>query len=104
MGIGPRAKMYPYYNTLPVMFKTFARRSVITFEEFLASASREAITDPGTAMVSVLRRENVPGIDVDAIVRDSWLNPQSNPPNILRFLTHIAERGQWGVNVSVVVD
>lgn len=86
------------------MFKTFARRSVITFEDFLQAASREAITDPGSAMVSVLRREDVPGIDVNAIVCDSWLNPQSNPSNILRFLTYIAERGQWGVNVSVVVD
>lgn len=96
--------MYSYYNTLPVVFRTFARRSVITFEEFLSSASRESITDPGSAMISVLRREDVPGIDVNSIVSDSWLNPQSNPSNILRFLTYISERGQWGVNVSVVVD
>ncbi len=88
-----------------VVFKTFSRRNTITFEEFLQAASREATSDPGSAMVSVLQREKVPGINIGQITNNSGLDPQSKPHNLLRFLAHISERGQWGVNLSVrVVD
>ena len=78
-------------------------RNVITFEEFLRLAKQAGSSDPGTAMVTVLRSNRVPGIDTDRISRDLSLNQSGNPGNILKFLGHIAENGQWGVNMDVVI-
>lgn len=84
------------------MFATQSR-SVITFEEFLNRARTSGITDPGTAMMSVLRINPVPGIEVGRLERDLTLNPSGNPGNVLRFLCTIAREGQWGVNLNVTV-
>ena len=73
----------------------------LTFEEFLARAERSGISDPGSAMMSVLRENRVPGIDVGRIESDRGLNPCGNPSNVVRFLRHVADRGQWGVNLEV---
>jgi hypothetical protein len=78
-------------------------RSVITFEEFLNLARTSGITDPGTAMISVLRVNPVPGIDVGRIERDLTLNPSGNPGNVLKFMCTIAREGQWGVNMNVTI-
>lgn len=87
------------------MFNVFASqtRTVLTFEEFLDRAKTSGISDPGAAMLSVLRLYGVPGIDLDRIERDLSLNPSGNPGNVLRFLCHIASAGQWGVNLNVTV-
>ena len=84
------------------MFAT-QNRNVITFEEFLRLALRAGSADPGTAMMTVLRSNSVPGIDINRIMNDLYLNPSGNPGNILKFLCHIAENGQWGVNMDVVI-
>ena len=88
-----------------VVFNTFTAqsRNVLTFEEFLDRARTVGISDPGAAMLSVLRVYGVPGIDLDRIERDLSRNPSGNPGNILRFLCHVAEAGQWGVNLNVTV-
>lgn len=78
-------------------------RDVITFEEFLRLASRAGAGDPGAAMMAVLRNTRVPGIDTARIANDLSLNPSGNPGNILKFLSHISENGQWGVNMDVVI-
>jgi hypothetical protein len=78
-------------------------RNVITFEKFLRLAERAGSGDPGAAMVTVLRSNRVPGIDIDRIVNNLYLNPSGNPGNILKFLCHIAENGEWGVNMDVVI-
>lgn len=78
-------------------------RNVITFEEFLRLASRSGLGDPGTAMMAVLGNNRVPGINISRIENDLSLNPSGNPGNILKFLSHIAENGQWGVNMNVVI-
>jgi hypothetical protein len=76
-------------------------RSVISFEEFLNRARTSGITDPGTAMMSVLRINPVPGIEVGRLERDLTINPSGNPGNVLRFLCTVAREGQWGVNLNV---
>lgn len=78
-------------------------RNVITFEEFLRLAERAGSGDPGAAMVTVLRSNRVPGIDMSRIENDLSLNPSGNPSNILKFLCYIAENGEWGVNMNVVI-
>jgi hypothetical protein len=78
-------------------------RSVISFEEFLNRARTSGITDPGTAMMSVLRINPVPGLDVGRIERDLTINPSGNPGNVLKFLCTVAREGQWGVNLNVTI-
>jgi hypothetical protein len=87
------------------VFNTFKAqsRNVLTFEEFLDRARTAGISDPGAAMLTVLRNNPVPGIDLGRIERDLSLNPSGNPGNVLRFLCHVAEAGQWGVNMNVTV-
>ncbi len=87
------------------MFNAFAsqQRNVLTFEEFLDRARTSGISDPGTAMMAVLRDNLVPGVDPDRIGNDLSLNPSGNPGNVLKFLCHIASAGQWGVNMHVTV-
>ena len=84
------------------MFATQSR-SVISFEEFLNRARTSGITDPGTAMMSVLRINPVPGLDVGRIERDLTINPSGNPGNVLKFLCTVAREGQWGVNLNVTI-
>lgn len=84
------------------MFATQGR-NVITFEGFLRIAELAGSGDPGAAMMAVLRSTKVPGIDVEHIANDLALNPSGNPGNILKFLCHIAENGEWGVNMDVVI-
>ena len=74
------------------------------FEQFLLLAQRSAHSDPGTAMVEVLRSRSVPGIDLNRILSSSLLNPVDRPQNLLRFLCHIAEHGGWAVNLDIRVD
>ncbi len=85
-------------------FTATTGRDMLTFEEFLAKARAEGLSDPGSAMLAVLRRYRVSGIDVSRIENDLSLNPSGNPGNILAFLCHIAEKGGWGVNMEVVVN
>jgi hypothetical protein len=54
-------------------------------------------------MMSVLRINPVPGIEVGRLERDLTLNPSGNPGNVLRFLCTIAREGQWGVNLNVTI-
>ena len=75
-----------------------------TFEEFLNRAKLSGISDPGAAMISVLRLYPVPGIDLELIERNLSLNPSGNPGNVLKFLSHIASEGQWGVNLNVRIS
>jgi len=100
-----RLGVLQYRHTLAPDQLVFATqpRSVISFEEFLNRARTSGITDPGTAMISVLRINPVPGLDVGRIERDLTLNPSGNPGNVLRFLCTIAREGQWGVNLNVTV-
>lgn len=77
---------------------------VISFEEFLSISARSNLTDPGCAMIDVLMDHPVPGIDVNRIVRDGYLDPRYKPGNILKFLHHIAQEGAWGVNINVRVS
>jgi hypothetical protein len=74
-----------------------------TFEDFLRDAHNSGIPDPGSAMVSVLKRRRVSGIDIDGIITNGGLEPRSKPSNIICFLRHICENGVWGVNLSVNV-
>ena len=87
------------------MFNAFTAqsRNVLTFEEFLDRARTAGSPDPGAAMMAVLRNNPVPGIDLYRIENDLSLNPSGNPGNVLRFLCHVAEVGQWGVNLNVTV-
>lgn len=73
----------------------------MTFEDFLAQADREPTSDPGTAMVNVLKKNPVRGINLDRILSDSRLDPQGRPANLIPFLRRIASDGDWGVNLSV---
>jgi hypothetical protein len=75
-----------------------------TFEDFLRDAHNSGIPDPGSAMVSVLKRRRVSGIDIDGIIMNGGLDPRNKPSNIICFLRHICENGVWGVNLSVNVD
>lgn len=83
------------------MFNT--QRNVLTFEEFLDRARTAGSSDPGAAMMAVLRNNSVPGIDLYRIEKDLSLDPSGNPGNVLRFLCHIASEGQWGVNLNVTL-
>jgi len=74
------------------------------FEQFLRFAERSAHSDPGTAMVEVLRSLSVPGIDLNRILSNSQLNPVNRSENLLRFLCHIAEQGGWAVNLNIRID
>jgi len=85
-------------------FTATTGRDTLTFERFLCLAKAEGLSDPGTAMLAVLRRHRVSGIDVGRIENDLSLNPSGNPSNLLAFLCHIAEKGDWGVKMEVVVD
>jgi len=104
MGHG-RPGVLQYLHTLAPDLPVFATqsRSVISFEEFLNRARTSGITDPGTAMMSVLRINPVPGIEVGRLERDLTINPSGNPGNVLRFLCTVAREGQWGVNLNVTV-
>jgi hypothetical protein len=73
------------------------------FEDFLAQADRAGMSDPGSAMVSVLERNAVRGIDLRRILSDPSLDPRNNPRNVVPFLRRIASDGQWNVNLSVRV-
>ena len=75
-----------------------------TFEDFLRDAHNSAISDPGSAMVSVLKTRRVPGIDIDRIIMNGGLDPCDKPSNVISFLRHICENGAWGVNLSVHID
>jgi hypothetical protein len=85
-------------------FTATTGRDTLTFEGFLAKAREEGLSDPGAAMLAVLRRHRVSGIDVGRIEDDLSLNPSGNPGNVLAFLCYIAEKGEWGVRMEVVVD
>ena len=74
------------------------------FEQFLRLAERSAQSDPGSAMVEVLRSRSVPGIDLNRILSSSHLNPVNRTENLLRFLCHIAEQGCWTVNLNIRID
>ena len=74
------------------------------FEQFLRLAERSAHSDPGSAMVEVLRSRSVPGIDLNRILSSSQLNPVNRTENLLRFLCHIAEQGGWAVNLNIRID
>jgi hypothetical protein len=79
-------------------------QGALGFEEFLRLAERTGEREPGTALVAVLRSRRVPGIDLERILNNPRLNPVDRPENLLRFLSHIAERGGWGVNLDVRID
>ena len=74
------------------------------FEQFLRLAERSAQSDPGSAMVEVLRSRSVPGIDLNRILSSSQLNPVNRTENLLSFLCHIAEQGGWTVNLNIRID
>jgi len=85
-----------------VMFNA-SNRNVMTFEEFLDKAAKAGSGDPGSSMLCVLRNNPVPGVDLSRIENNLHLNPSGNPGNVLRFLSHIAAEGRWGVNLHVTV-
>lgn len=80
-----------------------SNRNVMTFEEFLDKAAKAGSGDPGSSMLCVLRNNPVPGVDLSRIENNLGLNPSGNPGNVLRFLSHIAAEGRWGVNLHVTV-
>jgi hypothetical protein len=75
-----------------------------SFEDFLRDAERTGISDPGDAMMTVLRRTRVPGLNPEQIQRSSTLDPCGRPANLLAFLRHICSEGQWGVNLEIRID
>jgi hypothetical protein len=76
----------------------------LVFEQFLRLAERSGCSDPGTAMVQLLRSRSVPGIDLNRILSSPQLNPVNRTENLLRFLCHIAEQGCWAVNLDIRID
>jgi hypothetical protein len=76
----------------------------ISFEAFLHEAERTGISDPGSAMMQVLRQRRIRGIYPDQIENNTSLNPCGRPANLLAFLRHICEEGQWGANLSIAID
>lgn len=76
----------------------------ISFEEFLLEAERTGLSDPGSAMMQVLRQRRIRGIDPHAIETNPRLNPCGHPVNLLAFLRHICGEGQWGVSLSIAID
>jgi len=79
-------------------------RSSYTFEDFLRDAERTGITDPGEAMMTVLRKTRVPGLNLERLQSNRNLNPCGRPSNVLAFLRHICAEGQWGVNLDIRID
>ncbi len=79
-------------------------QSSYTFKDFLRDAHNSGISDPGSAMISVLKTRRVPGIDIDRIIMNGGLDPCNKPSNIIGFLRHICENGAWGVNLNVNID
>jgi hypothetical protein len=75
-----------------------------SFEDFLLDAERTGIRDPGEAMLTVLERVRVPGLNPARIRGDSRLNPCGRPEQLLPFLRYICEEGQWGVNLEIRID
>lgn len=75
-----------------------------SFEDFLHDAERTGITDPGEAMMNVLRRIRIPGINNELIQGSNSLNPCGRPANLIGFLRHICAEGQWGVNLEIRID
>ncbi len=75
-----------------------------TFEDFLRDAERTGITDPGEAMMTVLRKSRVPGLNLDRLQSNSNLNPSGRPSNMLAFLRYICAEGQWGVNLDIRIS
>ena len=78
--------------------------SSCSFEDFLRDAERTGIADPGEAMMAVLQRRRIPGLNVNRIQSDSGLNPCGRPGNLLAFLRHISSEGQWAVNLNIRID
>lgn len=78
--------------------------SGLTFEDFLREAERTGLADPGSAMMEVLRTRRIPGLSVERILSNGSLNPCGRPANLLAFLRHICEAGNWGVNLTVQID
>jgi hypothetical protein len=66
------------------------------FEDFLREAEESGSLDPGTAMIRVLERRRIPGIEIH-----KYPDPREN---LLGFLRCIARDGQWGVNLDVRLD
>lgn len=69
------------------------------FEDFLREAEESGSRDPGTAMVNVLERRRIPGIEIH-----KYPDPRGRPENLLSFLRCIARDGRWGVNLDVRLD
>lgn len=72
------------------------------FEDLLREAARRPESDPGTALVEVLRGYNVPGLNLDRVL--SSVDPRNRPANLLPFLARIASDGAWGVNLRISID
>ena len=87
----------------PYQFQTRSPSSY-SFEDFLRDAERTGIADPGDAMMSILRKIRIPGINDEKIQSSCSLNPCGRPGNLIAFLRHICAEGQWGVNLDVRID
>jgi hypothetical protein len=74
----------------------------MTFEDFLAESDRRPESDPGTAMVEVLKKHRINGINLDRILYRC--DPRNNPQNVLGFLREVADKGSWSFNLSVRID
>jgi hypothetical protein len=79
-------------------FRTTTATRSIGFEEFLRLADQRPESDPGAAMVAVLREHEIPGINLSR-----YPDPTGCPRNLLPFLRRIAADGAWSVNLSVTV-
>jgi hypothetical protein len=84
------------------MFWADATSNVPGFEDLLREAARRPETDPGTALVEVLKGYRVPGLNLDRVL--SSVDPRNRPANLLPFLARIASDGAWGVNLRIRVD
>jgi hypothetical protein len=84
------------------MFWGNATSNVPGFEDLLREAARRPESDPGTALVEVLRTYDVPGLDLDRVL--SSVDPRNSPTRLLPFLARIASDGAWGVNLRVSID
>ncbi len=92
-------------QVLMPLFQFQARSSSsYSFEDFLRDAERTGIADPGEAMMTILRRTRIPGLNPEQIQASSKLNPCGRPSNLLSFLRHICTEGQWGVSLDIRVD
>jgi len=78
--------------------------SSYTFEDLLRDAERTGITDPGEAMMTVLRKIRIPGLNLELLQSNSSLNPCGRPGNVLAFLRYICAEGQWGVNLDIRIS